>query len=397
MTAPDTRAALMRAQALLRARRADEACRVLSTAVEGAPDDAAVLTEMANAVQQRARPGDAAAALDLVNRTVALDPDAERPHRIAAVILGNAGLRRDAVVAASEALRRAPRSTSCQLQLASTLANGNWLIEAAEVAEALVAERPDWAPALRTLALIRIRQLRPDVADELIRRAIALEPENEEALRLAGMAATMRGDRAVGAARLVESQRLDLGSDRASRALRMTNGNLLTVAPWVRFLLHGLLLAAVAAPTSLVGRLIGAAIAGTIVLSIEAFQRYRIRADPERHAARRLARATRRRGLRRPHRLTQFSIVALVVAMLTVLIGSLALRSFAGYFAALQVFLALASFQAEVQMANGGKRPPKRNRNAIGRPPLEERMPAGGYVIRSAVSLRRIGGLGKRA
>ena len=393
MTTPSSGAGLQRARALLQAGRAGEACTVLSDAVASAPDDPELLCELANAVRERGGPGDAQAALDLVNQTLALDPQAERPHRIAAVILGSAGLRYDAVIAASEAVRRAPRSPLARHALANALVNGNWLVEAATIAEDLVAERPDSALDLRTLAHIRIRQARPDLADPVIRRAVALEPEDPEGVRLAGLTAIQQGDRAAGAARLVSAQRLNLGSDRAGRALRATTGTLLSLPVAVRFLLHALLLAAVAVPSTVAGRAVGAAIVVAVGGGVELISRRRLNADPQFREARRLARTTHRAGWKGLPRVTKFTVVVVVTAVTTAVVGGTALRAAAGYFAALQLFLALTAEVTTARASTKHHPPPTRNRSSVGQPPLERPMPVGGYRIGSRLSIRRIGGL----
>jgi len=216
---------LARARALLDLGRADDAIKALHEAIASDPEDMVLYCELGRALLARRDAGDLERAVDAANRAAAIDPMSEWPHRIASIALGANRQRRDAVVAAAEAVRRNPNDAA-RRQLSNALADGNWLVQAAEVSEQLVAEHPASPHALLGLAHIRLRQVRPDLAEPLIRSALAISPTDPEGVRLAGLLATMQGRTGDGAATLVRSQKLDLGASRARVTLQHTSGRI---------------------------------------------------------------------------------------------------------------------------------------------------------------------------
>lgn len=146
----------------------------LERALARAPDDAELLTHLANA---QAGVGRLADALATVDRALAADPTAEWSHRTRSWLLGRFERDAEALEAAERALALAPRSALCHERMARCMNALDRHREALAAAERAIAIRPGMAGGwmCRGWAAYRLRD--NALARASFERAAALDPE----------------------------------------------------------------------------------------------------------------------------------------------------------------------------------------------------------------------------
>lgn len=180
--------------------RLDDAERAARTGLAAEPQDAALLVELSAVLLDAGRPADGLPAADAA---VALAPEAERAHRLRALLLARLGRHVEATHAAYASVSLAPEEPYAALAYATVLQQAGRLDDAMSVARRAVELAPEEASAHLRLADIASDRDRPGDRD-LARRAYA------ETLRLDPTNAAARHDLAV----------LDLHTRHTGQALR---------------------------------------------------------------------------------------------------------------------------------------------------------------------------------
>lgn len=128
---------------------------------------------------------DPAAALSRLDRAIALAPDHSPAHNNRGTALAQMGRLDEALAAYTTAVRHDPDNHDARFNMAATLERLGRLDEARRAFEALAARAPQHVRAM--LRAARLAQAGGDVAGarHWARRALAVEPANPDALRLA--------------------------------------------------------------------------------------------------------------------------------------------------------------------------------------------------------------------
>jgi len=109
-----------------------------------------------------------------------------RMDLLAHEVPGAAALAGEIRMLSLRALGRDPRSARARIVLARLELREGSLAAAAELAEGVVADHPDFAPAYLTLASVRKQQDRPAEAASLANTALSLAPDDAMTMALAG-------------------------------------------------------------------------------------------------------------------------------------------------------------------------------------------------------------------
>lgn len=132
-----------------------------------------------------AREGRLDAALEEIDRAIALAPEAHRPRDLKGAVLLALGRPQDALASQLEAIRLAPGDPSPRMNAARVLVSLGRLDEAAEQLEAALAISAD-EDAVYQLARVRERQGRIEEALALQERVLRIDPRHRAAMADAG-------------------------------------------------------------------------------------------------------------------------------------------------------------------------------------------------------------------
>ena len=164
------------AQDYLRAGRADDAVRAFERALELDPTRAEVLLGSGLAKLARRQPGDAQAAVQLLQRARQAGLDSPELHHYSAIALMSAGRLDEAIDACRIAVARQPDLPEAHYQLGLALRlQGNSVESRRCVARALELD-PTSARNHQALAAIELEEGRLTEAEALLRKAIELRP-----------------------------------------------------------------------------------------------------------------------------------------------------------------------------------------------------------------------------
>jgi len=195
-----------RGQALLAARRPEEAIGVFLQAIAADPSNLQNLCQLSLAYLQA---GHFPEALAAANDAAIAGPTSDWPQRLRASALLKMGIPDSARAAAREAVKLAPTSSDSYLMLAEAEAASHDLKEARAAAEHARNLAPRRAAPYVTLSMVSLRSRRWSQAEEQARAALAIEPENTHALNNLGLALRYQGRRREAVHYLGTASRLD--------------------------------------------------------------------------------------------------------------------------------------------------------------------------------------------
>src|SRR5438034_6427388 len=199
-------ALLLRANALLDAKRPGDAITLLLQLASRDPGDAQTLCLLSLAYLQVGQPQDALAAAD---GAAAANPSAEWPHRLRSSALVKLGRVNEALAAASVAVALAPNLPEGRILLAEAqIANGR-LDEARAAAEQARSLAPDRPGGHVMLSMVAAQAGRWWEVEQHARAALALDPEDTAALNNLGVALQKLGHRREALHYLGTASRLD--------------------------------------------------------------------------------------------------------------------------------------------------------------------------------------------
>jgi tetratricopeptide (TPR) repeat protein len=199
-------ALLLRANALLDAKRPGDAITLLLHLASRDPADAQTLCLLSLAYLQVGQPQDALAAAD---GAAAANPSAEWPHRLRSSALVKLGRGNEALAAASVAVALAPNLPEARILLAEAqIANGR-LDEARAAAEQARSLAPDRPGGHVMLSMVAAQAGRWREVEHHARAALALDPEDTAALNNLGVALQKLGHRREAVHYLGTASRLD--------------------------------------------------------------------------------------------------------------------------------------------------------------------------------------------
>lgn len=179
MSAVDLQSELQRAEVLCDLQRFAEAAALLRTLISSEPQvaEAWSLLSLAELGAKRRE-----AALQAAEQAIALTPDAEWPHRLAAVALQGVGRHDESVRHAREAVRLDPQSWQTYATLAKVLAQGGTsLDEAADAARLAVALAPEEAQTHIAAGVVAAAAKRRGDAEHSFRHALSIDPASRVA------------------------------------------------------------------------------------------------------------------------------------------------------------------------------------------------------------------------
>jgi tetratricopeptide (TPR) repeat protein len=199
-------ALLLRANALLDARRPGDAITLLLHLASRDPGNAQTFCLLSLAYLQVGQPQDALAAAD---GAAAANPSAEWPHRLRSSALVKLGRPNEALAAASVAVALAPDLPEARILLAEAqIANGR-LDEARAAAEQARSLAPDRPGGHVMLSMVAAQAGRWRDVEHHARAALALDPEDTAALNNLGVALQKLGHRREAVHYLGTASRLD--------------------------------------------------------------------------------------------------------------------------------------------------------------------------------------------
>ncbi|MGH2718014.1 MAG: tetratricopeptide repeat protein [Actinomycetota bacterium] len=195
-----------RGQALLAARRPEEAIGVFLQAVAADPSNLQNLCQLSLAYLQAGQYPEALAA---ANDAAVASPTSDWPQRLRASALLKMGIAESARAAAREAVKLAPVSSDAYLMLAEAEAANHDLKEAKSAAEHARDLAPRRAAPYVTLSMVDLRARHCPEAEAQARLALSIEPENTHALNNLGLALRYQGRRREAVHYLGTASRLD--------------------------------------------------------------------------------------------------------------------------------------------------------------------------------------------
>jgi tetratricopeptide (TPR) repeat protein len=199
-------AQVLRANALLDAKRPGDAITLLLQLASRDPGNAQTLCLLSLAYLQVGQPEDALAAAD---GAAAANPTAEWPHRLRSSALVKLGRANEALAAASVAVALAPNLPEARILLAEAqIANGR-LGEARAAAEQARSLAPDRPGGHVMLSMVAAQAGRWREVEHHARAALALDPEDTAALNNLGVALQKLGHRREAVHYLGTASRLD--------------------------------------------------------------------------------------------------------------------------------------------------------------------------------------------
>jgi tetratricopeptide (TPR) repeat protein len=179
MSAEDLQAELQRAGALCELQRFPEAITLLRTLISSEPQVADAWSLLSLAELAAKRPD---AAVHAAEQAIALTPDAEWPHRLAAFALQACGRDEESARHAREAVRLDPQSWQTYATLAKVLAHGKTsLDEASSAAGLAVALAPEEAQTHIAAGVAAAAAKRGGDAERSFRHALSIDPESRVA------------------------------------------------------------------------------------------------------------------------------------------------------------------------------------------------------------------------
>ena len=184
------RTAAERGMALLELGRARDAEQQLRRALAQEPDNATVLTLLAQAQVRQHRYEEAE---DTSGSALAADPEHVPAHSVLAAALGGLGRYDDALRAVRQGLALAPELAGLHLQEAHALIALERHADALASTERAVRLAPNSSAAAALRAAILCDLRRYDEADAAVDEALRLDPENADAHRVRGVIALHRG------------------------------------------------------------------------------------------------------------------------------------------------------------------------------------------------------------
>ena len=165
--------------------RYDAAVPLLSKAIAAQPEAAEPHCELAFALLHLGRANDA---LKEVGVAASLDPQYERPHRLRSIILNELGLHKESVGAAETAVRLAPDLPEALYVLGSAQLRAKQVDAAGRTADNLVRIAPALAFSHLLAGQVAIRRKQWKKAEDANRRALQIEPTQQVALNNLGVA-----------------------------------------------------------------------------------------------------------------------------------------------------------------------------------------------------------------
>ncbi len=195
-----------RAEALLAARRPQEAVKELSRALALAPDDAALHCLMAQALLAA---GDVRGAIAAAKRAVSCEPGGEWGHRLLALSLKATGAMDRALAEANEAVRLAPESRNTVHTLGTCQLDGGQLKQASATARRLVSLAPEWSMSHQLSCRVALRHGDSYEAMQHARSALALDPLSATDWNNLGVALQAQGEHLEAAKVYVRTLQLD--------------------------------------------------------------------------------------------------------------------------------------------------------------------------------------------
>jgi AAA+ superfamily predicted ATPase/Tfp pilus assembly protein PilF len=165
------------ALALQQLGRHGQAAEALREALAAEPEDPELYCRLALALASDGRHGEA---LRAAERAVTLAPDWEWPHRLRAAVLREQGRHREALEPAAEAVRLAPESSWAWETLADVRLSARDRAGAREAAERARALGPERTGPLQSLADVAAASGDHAEAERHLRAALALDPEDAE-------------------------------------------------------------------------------------------------------------------------------------------------------------------------------------------------------------------------
>jgi tetratricopeptide (TPR) repeat protein len=179
-----------RANALIEMGRPEEAIPLLVRAIGLDPDDAHTRCRFVLALM---RTGKQTEALEQAEAALAVDASGEWPHRLRAILLGQQGRHKEALMSALEAVRIEPELPSALYTLGSVYVNLKRYRDADEVGVRILEAAPDDSDSHELLAFIAVRQNKHRDTEKHARASLRLNPENMDAMRF--LAIGLRGQR----------------------------------------------------------------------------------------------------------------------------------------------------------------------------------------------------------
>jgi tetratricopeptide (TPR) repeat protein len=135
-----------------------------------------------------AQKGDGLAALNFIDRAIAIDPSCADFHNNKGLILANLGQTDEAVAAHGEAVRLRPDFAEAHNNLGNALLRKGALAEAISAYRRTIALRPSYANAHNNLGVALQKQRKPDEAIAAYRMAVKHQPDHSEAHSNLGVA-----------------------------------------------------------------------------------------------------------------------------------------------------------------------------------------------------------------
>jgi Flp pilus assembly protein TadD len=169
--------ALARARSLIQVNRYDAA---LDALVPALGDQATEAEAWCLRTQALLGLDDLTQALPAARKAISLDPGAEWPHRLLAIVLLRGGNNKDALRSAQEAARIAPSEAETLHVLAMCLANARKKADAEKTADALLEQHPHNVLSHQTAGVVAMLRRDWNAAEAHLREALRLEPNDAE-------------------------------------------------------------------------------------------------------------------------------------------------------------------------------------------------------------------------
>jgi tetratricopeptide (TPR) repeat protein len=179
-----------RANALIEMGRPEEAIPLLVRAIGLEPDDAHTRCRLVLALMRVDKQTEA---LEQAEAALAVDASGEWPHRLRAILLGQLGRHKEALISALEAVRIEPELPSALYTLGSVYVNLKRYRDADEVGVRILEAAPDDSDSHELLSFIAVRQNKHHETEKHARESLRLNPENMDAMRF--LAIGLRGQR----------------------------------------------------------------------------------------------------------------------------------------------------------------------------------------------------------
>jgi tetratricopeptide (TPR) repeat protein len=127
-------------------------------------------------------------------QATAKDPKSERPHAALAAVYGAQNQRSEAEAALKKAAELAPLRSQMRLVYAGMILNSGDVTGAKQFVAEITSKAPDYLPAWLFLAEVAFRERNLDESAEFLKKVLARDPVNYEALKLNGKVLLARND-----------------------------------------------------------------------------------------------------------------------------------------------------------------------------------------------------------